>query len=227
MKLEDILPRPEHLTSEVCLEMKSVGLNPLMSSHLNKFLAWKDRPDLVKLWEGPEWKFAITEEQYKELEELVEKYNKMEGMNQEAMMALINDKIMEFLPEVQIMPTDEKSRYLVERIINDEPIYFKTNKTFKEKAKEKGIEKKDYKISRLVFWEDKLFSICIKPPTDEGVDVFVNYFDCREDDEIEEELRNRYKDYVIIRFDEELSGLRELIIDLDKNLKALNKIDHE
>ena len=79
MKVEDILPRPEHLTNEVIVEMKSVGLNPLIKAHYFKYLAWKDEPDKVKLWEGPEWKFEITEEQYAELEKLIESFNKMDG----------------------------------------------------------------------------------------------------------------------------------------------------
>ena len=147
--LKKLSPRPLHLTSEVCLDMVRVGLNPLIREHYFKYLAWLDEPESVKLWEGLEWEFKLTDEQFQEIDNLVKELG---DVSDEVRLRFINDIIEDYLPEVKILPTDPTTKALVEKM-KDPPLYFKTNKSFFDKLAEHNENKriKKEKIGNLVF----------------------------------------------------------------------------
>lgn len=127
-----ILDRSTHLTSELCIEMVKVGLNPLIKEHYFKYLAYLDTPELVELWE--DWKFELSEEQLIEIQNFV--INELGNVPKELRSVFIHQYLMEFLPEMKVQTKDEKTKYLVNRIINDKPLYFKKHLSFFERLEQ-------------------------------------------------------------------------------------------
>ena len=130
--IEGELPQ-RTLDSETCMAMMKVGLNPLIEKHYNKYLAWLGCPEEVQLVEGEDWEFKLNDEQLTELGSLLDELGPVsDGVK----IQFINYKIQEYLPEVKLLPTDELTRELMDRIINDPPLYFQHNKSFVEKINE-------------------------------------------------------------------------------------------
>ena len=195
------------LDSETCLEMVKVGLNPLIEEHYYKFLAFKDRPDLVKLIEGPEWEFKITKEQYEELDKLVKELG---DVSEEFKLAFINYKIEDYLPECKNLPTSKRTRFLIERIIKDPPLYFKDNKSFYEKTK---LKEEVWKPDYLVLLNNKLFAVISKT---------VSFIEQLEDGENIESVERRYEEREIKYFPEIVEDVQKLILTLDRELELIS-----
>ena len=123
---ESHLPQRK-VDSEQTMEMIKHGYNPLNMEHVLLFELHKSEGKIIN--QKFEWK--LTFDQIKELEEL----ERMKEVYGTAYGFILEDTLASFLPMADTRSQFKEVNDYVDKIVNDEPIWFKNNKSFYQKKK--------------------------------------------------------------------------------------------